>query len=85
MEEAKARPKIWNKVWAKILNNIARINYRRRCMTSRSVVLNRFWFVVVTLPFREMEAWRKTMEPHKSGNFLGLVPEVVDEKRFTKN
>ena len=35
-------------------------------------------------PFREMGAWRKTMEPQKPNNFLGPGPEVIERQRVAK-
>ena len=31
-------------------------------------------------PFQGMEAWRRTMEPHKPGNSPGSGPEVVEKQ-----
>ena len=36
-------------------------------------------------PFREMGAWRKTMEPQRPGSYPGPGPEVVERQRVAKD
>ena len=40
--------------------------------------------LLLTYPFRGMQARQKTIEPKKPGNFSGPEPEVVERQRVAK-
>ena len=43
-----------------------------------------FCCLLLADPFREMGAWRKTMEPQKPNNSPGSGPEVIERQGVAK-
>ena len=53
-------------------------------LRNNATVISIFLLLLLPDPFLGMEAWQKTMKPHKLGNSPGSEPEVVKRQKIAK-